>query len=173
MILSDRDIQAALEREDDPLIIDPGFHPQRLQPASLELTMAGEAYSPLRDRHLGPFKVGSKGVLEPGDFVLACTQETVRIPTDLVAQVNGKSSWARQGLIVHTTAGFIDPGFRGQITLEFKNLGDKTIYIPVGAPICQLVFFRMTSPARRPYGHPELGSHYQDQTGATPAAQDV
>lgn len=169
MILSDRDIRAAMQRLENPLIIDPGFAPERLQPASLELTMAGTTYSPLRDREYGPYPLGSLGVLEPGDFVLGHTAETVHIPTDLVAQVNGKSSWARKGLIVHTTAGFIDPGFRGQITLEFKNLGEQVIKIPVGAPICQLVFFQMTSPAERPYGSVGLGSHYQGQRGPTPS----
>lgn len=170
MILSDRDIRAALQRLEDPLIVDPGFDPGRLQPASLELTMAGLTYVPATDRYHGPYEVGSTGVLDPGDFVLGCTQETVRIPTDLVAQVNGKSSWARKGLIVHTTAGFIDPGFRGQITLEFKNVSEQAIKIPVGAPICQLVFTQLTSPAERPYGTPGLNSHYMNQKGPTRAA---
>lgn len=169
MILSDRDIRAAMQRLENPLIIDPGFDPGRLQPASLELTLDGTNYSPLLGELYGPHPVGDVGILDPGSFVLGCTAETVHIPTDLVAQVNGKSSWARKGLIVHTTAGFIDPGFKGQITLEMVNLGPCPIKIPIGAPICQLVFFQMTSPAERPYGHPQLGSKYQGQQGPTPS----
>lgn len=167
VILSDRDIRVAMARLENALIVDPAVPDRAFQPASLELHMDGTTYVPATDRYHGPYPVDSKGVLEPGDFVLASTMETVRIPTDLVAQVNGKSSWARKGLIVHTTAGFIDPGFRGQITLELKNLGERAIKIPVGAPICQLVFFQMTSPALRPYGSKGLGSRYQDQKGVT------
>lgn len=155
-----------MARLENALIVDPGFDQARLQPASLELTIDGEIFIPGEDgkRTLEP---DIDLVLMPGDFGLASTVETVRIPTDLVAQVNGKSSWARLGLIVHTTAGFIDPGFRGNITLELKNLGRRAIVIPQGAPICQLVFFQMTSPALRPYGSEGLGSHYQDQKGVT------
>lgn len=184
MILSDRDIRAAMQRLENPLIIDPGFDPQRLQPASLELTLGEDVLI----EQLGFKRVSAGGTgrwiteeiewkpdliedygyeMEPGEFLLATTVERVHIPTDLVAQVNGKSSWARQGLIVHTTAGFIDPGFKGQITLELKNLSRKPIQLTAGAPICQLVFYRLSSPAERPYGSTGLGSHYQGQAGVT------
>jgi dCTP deaminase len=188
LILSDRDIRAALQRLEDPLIIDPAFPPERLQPASLELTLGPdilfEKKTWMRDKYGNrtlavtwePLTlcmaecIGEHNVyMQPGDFWLASTVETVRIPTDLVAQVNGKSSWARKGLIVHTTAGFIDPGFKGQITLELKNVSSKPIGLHTWAPICQLVFTQLTSPALRPYGSEGLGSHYQGQVGPTPA----
>lgn len=169
MILSDGDILAAMSRAENPLIIDPPFDRVRLQPASLELTLDDEI---LVDVHGEPMRVGrisEDGLLYPGCFVLASTIETVHIPNDLVAQVDGKSSYARRGLVVHQTAGFIDPGFRGQITLEFSNASLNPIRLTVGMAICQLVFFQMTGPAQRPYGSPGLGSHYQGQSGPTPS----
>ena len=191
MILSDGGIRRALQRLENPLIVDPGFDPARLQPASLELTLAPdvlfEKTTIRRDKYGTRYRqvdwdeltlcvghdlcAGAHNVyMQPGDFWLASTAETVRIPTDLVAQVNGKSSWARKGLIVHTTAGFIDPGFKGQVTLELKNVSSKVIKLTVGVPICQLVFFQMESPSERPYGSKGLNSHYQGQTGPTRSA---
>src|SRR5687767_1158346 len=160
MILSDRDIRAALQRHDDPLIVDPGFDPRRLQPASLELTLAADVLADMGEAGMqratlsedATLRPSQFGLLHPGCFILASTLETVRIPTDLVAQVNGKSSHARRGLVIHQTAGFIDPGFRGQITLELFNVSLNPIRLTVGMSICQLVFFQMTSPAERPYG---------------------
>lgn len=188
MILSDRDIRAALTRLENPLIIDPGFAPERLQPASLELTLGtdaimqqvvtrrdkyGNTYREIRDEPLTlclPQCAPEHHVhLRQGDFWLASTAETVHIPTDMVAQVNGKSSHARRGLVIHQTAGFIDPGFKGQITLELSNASLNPIKLTAGMPICQLVFFQMTSPAERPYGSSGLGSHYMGQRGPTPA----
>lgn len=158
-----------MQRLEDPLIVDPGFDPSRLQPASLELTLAPDFISQGRG---GKVTIpGDHIEITNGMFVLGSTVEKVHIPRDLVAQVNGKSSWARKGLIVHTTAGFIDPGFKGTITLEFKNVSKYSIYLPIGAPICQLVFYQMTSPAERPYGSTGLFSHYQGQDGVTPAAR--
>lgn len=191
MILSDRDIRAALQRLENPLIIDPGFDPGRLQPASLELTLAEDVLIevPIHIRNAHniaivnevrweprslhePERMGAYGhKMGPGAFWLGSTVEKVHIPTDLVAQVNGKSSWARKGLIVHTTAGFVDPGFRGQITLELKNVSGGPLLLTAGTPICQLVFTQLTSPAERPYGTPGLRSHYQGQSGVTPAAE--
>lgn len=179
MILSDRDIQAAMARLENPLIVDPPFHKDRLQPASLELTLADEILVSVQgsqDLVLTSFTElyetwnhGPWGYLNPGDFWLATTVETVQIPTDLVAQVNGKSSHARRGLVVHQTAGFIDPGFKGQITLELSNASMNGIKLTRGMAICQLVFMQMTSPAQRPYGSAGLGSHYQGQQGPTPS----
>jgi dCTP deaminase len=103
----------------------------------------------------------------PDQFLLASTVQEVWMPDDLVAQVNGKSSLGRLGMTVHITAGFIDPGFRGTVTLELKNLSHSVITLRPGMPICQLVFFQMTSPADRPYGSEGLGSHYQGQIGVT------
>lgn len=169
MILSDHDIGQAMIRDIDPLIVNPPVNMRQLQPASLELllhhTLLTEAGKEIDLR-----KYPNGYPMRPREFILGCTVETVHIPTDLVAQVNGKSSWARKGLIVHTTAGFVDPGFRGQITLEFANLSSQSITLHAGACICQLVFYTMTSPARRPYGTAGLGSHYQGQRGPTPSA---
>jgi dCTP deaminase len=168
VILSDRDIRSAMQRLENPLIIDPPPAPRAFQPASVEMTLGSEVWIP-GEPCKRTLATGIDLELAPGEFGLATTVETVHIPTDLVAQVNGKSTWARRGLIVHTTAGFIDPGFRGQITLELANLGPQPILVPQGAPICQLVFFQMTSPAQRPYGTEGLASHYQDQSGVTSA----
>jgi dCTP deaminase len=177
VILSDRDIRAALQRHDDPLIVDPGFDPRRLQPASLELTLAADVLVDMGEAGVHPstlsedatLRRGQFGLLHPGCFVLASTLETVRIPTDLVAQVNGKSSHGRRGLVIHQTAGFIDPGFRGQITLELHNVSLNPFRLTLGMPICQLVFFQMTSPAERPFGTEGLGSHFMGQQGPTSA----
>lgn len=103
--------------------------------------------------------------LEPGEFALGSTLEKVTLPATLCAQVNGKSSLGRLGLLVHATAGFVDPGFSGELTLELKNLSNHVIPLSRGMAVAQLVFHRLTSPAQRPYGHEELGSHYQGQVG--------
>lgn len=184
MILADRDIRAALQRLEDPLIVDPGFDPARLQPASLELTLDSFLLveeEPYRHRPWGDLiypehrhyerTMDNEGwLLYNNQLVLASTVETVRIPTDLVAQVNGKSSHGRRGLVVHQTAGFIDPGFWGTVTLELSNTSSWPIRLTPGMPICQLVFFQMTSPSERPYGSKGLGSHYQGQVGPTRSA---
>lgn len=175
MILSDRDIKAAMTMAEDPLIIDPPYHPDRLQPGSLELTLD----LVIQEEVLGPdgYRVGWKprdlpveGLpMKAGDFILASSVEKVRIPTNMVALVNGKSSWAREGLVIHQTAGLLDAGFRGTVTLELSIVGHGLFPLRYGMPIGQLVFMPMTSPAERPYGSAGLGSHYQGQRGATPS----
>jgi dCTP deaminase len=102
--------------------------------------------------------------LEPGDFILACTNEIVRLPNDIVARVEGKSSIGRVGLAVHITAGFIDPGFEGQVTLEIANLAPWSIMLRPGMRIAQIAFQQTTSAAKVPYG--KVG-HYQGQSGPT------
>jgi dCTP deaminase len=106
-------------------------------------------------------------VIHPGEFVLGRTQEHVELPDDIVARIEGKSSLGRLGLIVHATAGFVDPGFKGTLTLEITNLTRVPIILWPGKPIAQLSFMALDQPAQRPYGHPELGSHYHGQTEAT------
>ena len=106
-------------------------------------------------------------VIHPGEFVLGRTQEHVVIPDDIVARIEGKSSLGRLGLIVHATAGFVDPGFKGTLTLEITNLTRVPIKLYAGKPIAQLSFMTLDAPAQRPYGHEELGSHYQGQVEAT------
>lgn len=192
MILSDRDIQATMGRLFNPLVIDPPFTKQRLQPASVELTLAEDllietpvSYITHKSGRKSQWGGGAELAkwcdqkvcdadncfrIRNGDFILASTQETVHIPNDIVGMVNGKSSLGRQGLVIHQTAGFIDPGFKGQITLELTMVSNKPLRLHAGQPICQLVLMRLTSAAERPYGSDGLGSHYQGQQGPTPAA---
>jgi dCTP deaminase len=106
-------------------------------------------------------------VIHPGEFVLGSTQEHVELPNDIVARIEGKSSLGRLGLIVHATAGFVDPGFNGTLTLEITNLTRVPIILWPGKPIAQLSFMALDQPAERPYGHPDLGSHYHGQVDAT------
>ncbi len=106
-------------------------------------------------------------VIHPGEFVLGRTQEHVELPDDVVARIEGKSSLGRLGLIVHATAGFVDPGFKGTLTLEITNLTRVPIILWPGKPIAQLSFMALDQPAERPYGHPDLGSHYHGQVDAT------
>jgi dCTP deaminase len=106
-------------------------------------------------------------IVHPGEFVLGRTEEFIEMPDDLVSRVEGKSSLGRLGLIVHATAGFVDPGFKGTLTLEITNLTRVPIKLWAGKPIAQLSFMALDRPAERPYGHPDLGSHYQSQVDAT------
>jgi dCTP deaminase len=110
---------------------------------------------------------GESFVIHPGEFVLGRTLEYVEMPDDLVARIEGKSSIGRLGLIVHATAGFVDPGFAGTLTLEITNLTRVPIVLWPGKPIAQLSFMTLDRPAERPYGHPDLGSHYHGQVDAT------
>lgn len=154
MILSDGSILELQNQWPEPLITP--FNEEQLQPASYDVLL-GE---------IDPdFKFPSITLLK-GDFVIASTLEYVNIPEHIVARLEGKSSLARKGLIIHA-AGFIDPGFKGQITLEIFYHGDKAFTIKSGMRIGQLAFTILDKPAVRPYGHPELGSHYQNQVGAT------
>jgi dCTP deaminase len=106
-------------------------------------------------------------VIHPGEFCLGRTEEWVELPDDVVARIEGKSSLGRLGLIVHATAGFCDPGWRGTLTLELNNLTRVPIKLWPGLPIAQLSFMTLDRPAERPYGHPALGSHYHGQVEAT------
>lgn len=106
-------------------------------------------------------------VIHPGEFCLGRTDEWVELPDDIVARVEGKSSLGRLGLIVHATAGFVDPGWKGTLTLELNNLTRVPIKLWPGLPIAQLSFMTLDRPAETPYGSPQLGSHYQGQVAAT------
>ncbi len=110
---------------------------------------------------------GEPFVIHPGEFCLGRTLEHVELPDDIVARIEGKSSLGRLGLIVHATAGFCDPGWKGTLTLELNNLTRVPIKLYPGLPIAQLSFMTLDAPALRPYGHAELGSHYQGQVEAT------
>lgn len=153
MMLSDVDIRWRMSEhhhEEDRLIIEPYPLDEAFQPASIDLR--------LWDFEGGP-------IIKPNEFTLASTAEWVDIPTDLAARIEGKSSWGRRGLAVHITAGFIDPGFRGRLVLELKNLGNEDIILYQGAYIAQLSFFQLSSKVARPYGSNGVKSHYQGQQG--------
>lgn len=157
MILADRDIETRL---DEDLKIDPQDDPrEQIQPASVDLTLS---HAFIQD---GDEYGTDSWTLTPGEFVLGSTVETVGVPDDLVASVEGRSSWGRKGLTIHSTAGWVDPGFVGDITLEISNEGNEPVTIEAGDRICQIVFHTLHSSARRPYGHEDRNSKYQEQTG--------
>ena len=160
MLLSDRDIRA---ETGFGLVIEP-LEDHQFQPASVDLRLGDE----LRD-DLGVWRIPDCGFsFKPGAFILGSTLEYLQIPPHLAAQFAGKSSLGRIGLQTHCTAGFIDPGFRGTLTVELSNLSGTDIILRRGQPIGQVCIFRLSSPCNRPYGHPDLRSHYLNQRG--PAA---
>lgn len=172
--LSDRDIRHAL---DHGLGIEP-FELAQLQPASYDVRLApeflvpanvayGERISIDREQRRFPrmIKFAERDrpfVLHPGCFCLGATYEVLTIPNGLVAKLDGKSTLGRLGLLVHCTAGYIDPGFSGPVTLELFNCAPYPIELVAGCPIAQVRFERLSSPAARVYGSPGLGSHYAD-----------
>ena len=183
MILSDRDIRTRLRLGD--LVIGPlANEAVQIQPASVDLRLAEEfvVFHPAKVAFLDPHDPSTltratervrvehdQGIIvNPGEFVLASTIERVRIPRDLVGVVDGRSSIGRLAIVVHATAGFIDPGFEGQITLELSNLGRIPVKLYPGTRVAQIVLYRMTSPAESPYGH-DRGSKYHQQTGPQPS----
>ncbi len=179
MVLSDRDIRAAIAQ--GRIAIDP-FEPKRLQPASVDITLdrTFRVFRSTRHAYIDLAKgvdditelvtVDSEPfILHPGEFVLGSTFERVRLGNDIVSRVEGKSSLGRLGLLIHSTAGFIDPGWDGHITLELSNVNTIPITLYARMRIGQLSFFPLSSPAERPYGSEGLGSSYQGQAGPTPS----
>jgi dCTP deaminase len=163
MLLSDKDIRWEMRHND--LLIEP-LQDHQYQPASVDLRLG----SSLRKLGKEPFKITRDGyILRPRQFILGDTLEYMQIPWHLAALFAGKSSLGRIGLQAHCTAGFVDPGFRGTLTVELSNLSNQIIHLHAGQPIGQLCLMRLSSPAERPYGHPELGSHYMSQSGPTAA----
>ena len=167
----DKQIRAKCRDASSPLISP--FHEMYLQPCSYDVRLDRdylvEAKISFKDQ---PCQLGNKPwrELQSGQFILASTVETFNIPMMLSAQVSGKSSWGRMGIMVHVTAGFIDPGFSGKITLEIVNMGHAAVALPTGKPIAQITFDELSQlPANR-YGNTTvLGSHYQGQDSPTPA----
>jgi dCTP deaminase len=162
------------------ITIDPWDHAM-VQPASIDLRL-GDSFRVFHNHRVTSIDLrdppanlteevviedGDAFVIHPGEFCLGRTLEYVELPDDLVARIEGKSSLGRLGLIVHATAGFCDPGFKGTLTLELNNLTRVPIVLRPGPPIAQLSFMTLDRPAQRPYGSPELGSHYQGQRAAT------
>ena len=180
MLLSDRDIRA--EIESGRMTIDP-YDPVMVQPSSIDVRLDKffRVFENHRYPHIDPAQeqpdltrlveppADEPFILHPGEFVLGSTYELVGLPDDLAARLEGKSSLGRLGLLTHSTAGFIDPGFSGHVTLELSNVATLPIKLWPGMKIGQLCFFRLTSPAENPYGSAKYGSRYQGQRGPTPS----
>ena len=178
MLLSDRDIRAELKS--GRVVLEP-LDEEMVQPSSVDVRI--DRYFRLFDNHKYPVidpaqeqpeltrlvevRQGDPFVLHPGEFVLASTYEVVTLPDDVAARLEGKSSLGRLGLLTHSTAGFIDPGFSGHVTLELSNVATLPIILWPGMKIGQLCFFRLSSPAEHPYGSTSYGSRYQGQRGPT------
>lgn len=179
MILSDVDLRARLRKGD--LVIGPLEEEElQIQPASIDVRLSPDflCYRPSHVACLDPLDpetlkgavekftipTGEPFVLHPGEFALGSTIELVKIPADLVARVEGRSSVGRLAIVVHATAGFIDPGFEGQITLELSNIGRIPVRLYPGMRIAQIVCHELKTPSARPYG-PGRGSHYHGQMG--------
>ncbi|MDN4474053.1 dCTP deaminase [Demequina zhanjiangensis] len=178
MLLSDRDIRAQIES--GRVALEP-YDATMIQPASIDVRL--DKYFRVFDNHkyaaidpavdqpdltrLVEVEPGRPFVLHPGEFVLGATYESVTLPDDIAARLEGKSSLGRLGLLTHSTAGFIDPGFEGNVTLELSNTATLPINLWPGMKIGQLCFFRMSSPAEHPYGSDRYGSRYRGQRGPT------
>ena len=180
MLLSDRDIRSELASGRiglEPLDLE------MVQPSSIDVRL--DRFFRLFDNHKYPFidpaedqpdlthlvevDAGEPFILHPGEFVLGSTFELVTLPNDVAARLEGKSSLGRLGLLTHSTAGFVDPGFSGHVTLELSNVATLPIKLWPGMKIGQLCLFRLSSPAEHPYGSSQYGSRYQGQRGPTPS----
>ncbi|MDO5633782.1 MAG: dCTP deaminase [Micrococcus sp.] len=178
MLLSDRDIRAEIEA--GRVALDPcdlAF----IQPASLDVRLDRffRLFDNHRYAHIDPAEEQDEltrlvevdpdeaFILHPGEFVLGSTYEQVTLPEDIAARLEGKSSLGRLGLLTHSTAGFIDPGFTGHVTLELSNMATLPIKLWPGMKVGQLCFFRLSSPAEHPYGSGPYGNRYQGQRGPT------
>lgn len=186
VILSDRSLREQIES--DRIVIDP-FDESLVQPSSIDVRISNlfrvfrnhtraviDVKADTRDlTELVEIPADENGVgddafmLHPGEFVLGSTLERIGVPDDLVGRVEGKSSLGRLGLLIHSTAGFIDAGFDGHITLELANVASLPITLYPGMKIGQVSFMQMTSPADHPYGQGAAGSKYQGQRGPTPS----
>ncbi len=180
MLLSDRDIRA--EIDSGRVELEP-FDEAMIQPSSIDVRLDRffRVFENHRYPHIDPAEdqpeltqpVEPEGdkpfILHPGEFVLGSTYEIVTLPDDVAARLEGKSSLGRLGLLTHSTAGFIDPGFSGHVTLELSNVATLPIKLWPGMKIGQLCFFRLSSPSEHPYGSEKYGSRYQGQRGPTPS----
>jgi dCTP deaminase len=180
MLLSDRDIRAELDK--GRVVLEP-FDESMVQPSSVDIRL--DRYFRVFENHRYPHidpaveqpeltrlvepDADEPFILHPGEFVLASSYEVVTLPDDVAARLEGKSSLGRLGLLTHSTAGFVDAGFSGHVTLELSNVATLPIKLWPGMKIGQLCFFRLSSPAEYPYGSSVYGSRYQDQRGPTPS----
>ena len=180
MLLSDRDLKAAIE--DGRLVIDP-YDPAMVQPSSIDVRLDRyfRVFENHRYPHIDPAEqqdeltrmvetpAGEPFILHPGEFVLGSTYETITLADDIASRLEGKSSLGRLGLLTHSTAGFIDPGFSGHVTLELSNVATLPIKLWPGMKIGQVCVIKLSSPAEHPYGSAIYGSRYQGQRGPTPS----
>jgi len=181
MVLSDRTIK--MEIEAGRIVLDP-YDPKLVQPSSVDVRVDGKfrvfhnsryPYIDVRKPMEGLTElVEVEGedepfVLHPGEFVLGQTLESIALPNDIVARLEGKSSLGRLGLLIHSTAGFVDPSWEGNLTLELSNVANLPITIYAGMPIGQLSFMKMDAPVEHPYGASEVRSKYQGQAEPTPS----
>ena len=180
MLLSDRDIRAELAAE--RVALTP-FDESMIQPSSIDVRLDNrfrvfytarhpyiDVKQPMDDlTELVEVKPDDAFILHPGEFVLGSSLERVGIPPDLAARLEGKSSLGRLGLMTHSTAGFLDPGFTGHVTLELSNVANLPITLYPGMRIGQIAVFQLTTEAERPYGSRGVGSKYQGQRGPTPS----
>lgn len=178
-ILSDKDIIRYMD--EGRISIDPIEDEKQIQPSSVDLRIGNEFkgfkiitkpyIDPYDDKdlesYMSSFTIdeGKPFIIHPGEFTLATTYEYVKIPDDIVARVEGRSSMGRLGVTMHVTAGYIDPGFEGKITLEISNIGKMPVALYPKQRVCQIVFETMTSPSAKPYGHEDRDSKYMGQTG--------
>ena len=177
-VLSDRDIRAALQA--GRVRIDP-YDASCLQPSSVDLHLDADFRVFRNNRYpyidvrasqpdlteLITIEADEPFILHPNEFVLGQTLEWVELPDDLVSRLEGKSSLGRLGLLIHSTARYVDPGWKGNLTLELSNVANLPIALYRGMKIGQISFFKMSSPVERPYGSRELGSKYQGQSRPT------
>jgi len=180
MVLSDRTIK--LELAAGRIVVDP-CDPDDIQPSSIDLHLGADfqVFQNSRYPYIDPAReqpgltervmasTEEPFVLHPGEFALGTTVERIALPDDLVGRLEGKSSLGRLGLLIHSTAGYVDPGWDGRLTLELSNVANLPILLVPGMKIGQISFARMSTPVDRPYGHPELGSKYRGQECATPS----
>ena len=180
MLLSDRDILSEIDAQ--RVALDP-FDAAMVQPSSVDVRLDRffRVFENHRYPHIDPAQdqpdltrlvepeADEPFILHPGEFVLGSTYEVVTLPDDVAARLEGKSSLGRLGLLTHSTAGFIDPGFSGHVTLELSNVATLPIKLWPGMKIGQLCFFRLSSPSEHPYGSEKYGSRYQGQRGPTPS----
>jgi dCTP deaminase len=178
VLLSDRDIRAELAA--GRVVLEP-FDAGMVQPSSVDVRLDKyfRVFENHRYPHIDPAEEqpeltrmvepheGEPFILHPGEFVLASTYEVVTLPDDVAGRLEGKSSLGRLGLLTHSTAGFIDPGFSGHVTLELSNVATLPIKLWPGMKIGQLCLIRLSSPAEQPYGSSAYGSRYQGQRGPT------
>jgi dCTP deaminase len=180
VVLSDRTIRAEIDA--GRIVIEP-FDPSLVQPSSVDVRVDRrfrvfhnarypfiDVRQPMEDlTDLVEVPDDKPFILHPGEFVLGQTLERVTLPDDIVARLEGKSSLGRLGLLIHSTAGFVDAGFSGNLTLELSNVANLPVTIYFRMPIGQISFMRMDQPVERPYGSDETGSKYQDQAEPTPS----